>query len=305
MSFWFHCPHCESRTLVDNQLEGSAGACANCGKRIVVKRPGSPTTRLRRATEEVAPSPRAIQAMIGLLIGGLLLAAAASWIGLTLVVPRLIPTPSGDRLQTAANMTRIGVALQAYHQFHGTLPPAYFTDEQGVPTHSWRAMILPYLGEEVLAAAYRWDEPWNGPNNAQLLSRMPALFASPSDIADPTEGTTSFLAITGPGTAFPEDASLPLHEITDPLEETLLVAESAESEVSWLEPTDLHVSRMSFQINREPRISIRSRDPGGPQVLLADGTVRRLRESVHPRVLQALTTVRGFEPIDWRLIEAP
>lgn len=243
--------------------------------------------------------------MIGLLVGGLLLVSALIWVGFTLVVPRLNSPASSNRLQTAAHLSRIGVALQAYHQFHGTLPPAYFTDEQGIPTHSWRAMILPFLGEELLAAAYRWDEPWNGPNNTQLLSRMPALFASPSDVADPALGMTSFLAITGPGTAFPGDTAVPLQEITDPLATTLLVAESAESEVAWLEPVDLHVSRMSFQINREPGASIRTRDPRGPHVLLADGSVRRLQESIHPRVLQGLMTIRGFEPIDWRLIEAP
>jgi hypothetical protein len=308
MPFLFICPHCESQTLVDDRLEGESGLCATCGKLVTVERLRSQSSGrglAGRLSTSSAPTPQSIQLMIVLLIASLLLAGIFGWVAVTLIVPRLTRFASSQSLQTAANLARIGAALQAYHQTHGRFPPAYLTDDQGVPIHSWRVLILPYLDESVLYAAYRFDEPWDGPSNSRLVSRMPTVFASPSDVADPSIGVTSFLAITGTGTLFPPDASASRSDVLDRLEDTILVVESAESEISWLEPEDLLVSRMSFQLNQAPRLSIRTRDSSSPHVLRADGTVRRLRASTPARTVQGMTTINGLEVIDWSVAEAP
>jgi len=304
MPFSFVCPHCESRTLVEDRLVGESGPCATCGKWVTIQRPRSVSARGRR-TPSPAPTTQAIQFMIVLVVMGLLLVVATGWVATTILVPRMATVTSRPALQTSANLARIGAALQAYHQVHGRFPPAYLTDERGIPVHSWRVLILPYLDEGALYSAYRFDEPWDGPSNSRLLSRMPAVFASPDDIADPSTGVTSFLAITGPGTLFPPDGSASLRDVQDRWEDTLLVAESAGSEIAWLEPEDLTVSRMTFQVNQAPRTSIRRAGSGGPHILLADGTVRRLRVTIPARTLQGLTTIRGFEPIDWSAAADP
>ena len=79
-----------------------------------------------------------------------------------------------------ANLRVIGLALQSYHASYGCYPPAYTTDVTGRPMHSWRALILPYAGEEALFQTYRLDEPWDGPNNSRLAGRMPAVYGCPA-----------------------------------------------------------------------------------------------------------------------------
>lgn len=46
--------------------------------------------------------------------------------------------------------------------------------------HSWRVLILPYIGEDALYNTYKFDEPWDGPNNIKLLNQIPRLYACPS-----------------------------------------------------------------------------------------------------------------------------
>jgi hypothetical protein len=87
----------------------------------------------------------------------------------------LMPSHSeSDPLQHAAtSMRMIAKAVQAYEQHYGGPLPCVVSDAAGRPLHSWRALILPFLGEEKLAAAYRLDEPWDGPNNSRLAKYRP------------------------------------------------------------------------------------------------------------------------------------
>ncbi len=75
--------------------------------------------------------------------------------------------------QAEMSMKMVAKAVAAYEQHHGSLPPAAVTDEAGRPLHSWRALIVPYLGEDKLAAAYRWDQAWDSPTNANLSQYRP------------------------------------------------------------------------------------------------------------------------------------
>jgi len=68
-------------------------------------------------------------------------------------------------------MKRIGIALQNYHDQHGSFPPAYTVDAEGNLLHSWRTLILPYFGEQKWKEIYdqiRFDEPWDSEHNRQF-----------------------------------------------------------------------------------------------------------------------------------------
>ncbi len=75
----------------------------------------------------------------------------------------------------------ISMALDTYHQVNGCYPPAYIADKDGKPMHSWRVLILPYLLGGGAHLQYRFDEPWNGPNNKKLLPQRPYDYACPDD----------------------------------------------------------------------------------------------------------------------------
>ena len=88
--------------------------------------------------------------------------------------------------------------MQNYYADYGCFPPAYLADAKGRPLHSWRALLLPYL-DPPLAAQYRFDEPWDGPNNSLLVSRIPDVYRCPSDSEPTTANTTDYVVINGTG----------------------------------------------------------------------------------------------------------
>ena len=71
------------------------------------------------------------------------------------------------------SMQMVAKAIREYQASCGMYPPPVIYDAEGKAAHSWRALILEQLGEEKLAAAYRWDEPWDGPHNSQLAKYRP------------------------------------------------------------------------------------------------------------------------------------
>ena len=48
--------------------------------------------------------------------------------------------------RAAKCLATIGMALISYYHEHGSYPPAYIADATGRPKHSWRVLLLPYLG---------------------------------------------------------------------------------------------------------------------------------------------------------------
>jgi hypothetical protein len=80
---------------------------------------------------------------------------------LLLLLALLLPGTGSqhDRRRTSCktHLKRIGLALHNYHEVHGYFFPAYIADENGKPMHSWRVLILPYLGEDELYDQYNFD----------------------------------------------------------------------------------------------------------------------------------------------------
>src|SRR6516165_2689000 len=85
------------------------------------------------------------------------------------------------RGQCKNNLMNIGLALHNYHDQFGSFPPACVADENGRPMHSWRVLILPFLDQTPLYNQYRFDEPWDGPNNKKLADTILAVYNCPSD----------------------------------------------------------------------------------------------------------------------------
>ena len=113
---------------------------------------------------------------------------------------------AAERMGCYVNTVEIVNAILAYNAEKGTLPPAFTIDANGKPLHSWRVLILPYLGEEekALYEKIKLDEPWDSEYNKQLLTIAPKVYRCPSN-RNCGEGQTTFSAILGDGAFF--DAS--------------------------------------------------------------------------------------------------
>ncbi|MHB0956259.1 MAG: DUF1559 family PulG-like putative transporter [Pirellulaceae bacterium] len=101
---------------------------------------------------------------------------------------------------------------------HGCFPPAYLVDNKGTtPIHSWRVLILAFIEENEHYEAYRFDAPWNGPNNLKLAAQMPQIFHMPNDPSP--KSRTNIIAIVGPETAFPGSGCTRRDDFTDGLDD--------------------------------------------------------------------------------------
>ena len=236
------------------------------------------------------------------------------------------PVTTGYRPCCLNNLKQIGLALRGYHDTYGCFPPAYIADKNGKPMHSWRVLILPYLDNVGLYRRYRFDEPWDGPHNRKLHSDYMNAFRCPDDSATPRT-MTSFVAVVGPGTAWPGSTTAKLSDFTDGPSQTIMVVETANSGIHWMEPKDLELAKMPMAINPESGKGISGehergasvefvdgrlqflRRIGGANVLFADGAARILAADLSTTLLRALLTIGGgerLEPTDygWKLYDS-
>jgi hypothetical protein len=185
------------------------------------------------------------------------------------------------------------LAVANYNSTYGCFPPAYVTDRDGKPMHSWRVLILPFLEQQQLYNAYNFAEPWDGPNNHKLESQIGRTYLRAGLESDHV-GTTSFVAVVGPQTAWPGARPITDKEIGDGLSRTLHVVEVPDGRFRWMEPRDLEFDKMSLLINSGPHNGLGSR-LGGARVASLDGAVRWLDEDFDPKTLRAMLTANGGE----------
>jgi hypothetical protein len=210
-----------------------------------------------------------------------------------------------------SNLKQIGLGLLNYESTYGCFPPAYVADAKGKPLYSWRVLLMAELDRTersfggLLACGFRFDEPWDSPNNCKLHSlSLNTLLQCPSDPALAGSNETNFVAVTGPGTVFPSDGtSRRLADVTDGPENTFFVVEVVDAGIHWMEPKELDWRTMSFRLDDRSHPSVSSNHPfgvthGGPHVLTVDDMAASLRWNVAPETLRALFTIAGGERIE-------
>lgn len=212
-------------------------------------------------------------------------------------------------------LKQFGLALHNYHAVHGCFPPAIVLGPDGQPWHSWRVLTLPYLECQPIYAKYRFDEPWDGPNNIRLLKEMPSIFACPSRPREtqasvlaafmgllgcaghsPTikQGLTSYAAALGPNCAFRGTQSVALSEFTDGPANTVLIGEATRTRIPWTKPEDVDIA---FHARLGDAAGFSSPHAAGAHFLFADGMVRFVRATTPQTTIDALFTRNGGDQV--------
>lgn len=209
--------------------------------------------------------------------------------------------------QCRGNYGQLCLALHNYHETYKCLPPAYIADANGKPMHSWRVLLLPFLGGHEIYKQYDFREPWDGPNNRKLGDKMNHhTWQCPSGSNFGENSMTNYVAVVGPQTAFPGGRSITFDDFRDGLENTILLVEITNSNIHWMEPRDLNFDEMSFTINDPQRPSISAPHPNGPAVVFADWiSGYRLDRSLRPETVKALVTIAGGEPVTKNNLNRP
>lgn len=221
--------------------------------------------------------PVAVGVIIAMAIG---LVVIATW-------PQVGSREAPKRTQCKNNLKQIVLALHNYHDAYGSFPPAYIADKNGRPMHSWRVLLLPYLDQAQLYDKYRFNEPWNGPNNSIVAKTRLPVFCCPSD-DDSESAATSYLAVIGPNTAWPGERPVSIKGISDGTEKTAHIVEVADSGIGWAEPRDFYINQIPMQLNPKHGFGISSRHDAGAQMGFVDGSARFVPDTIEPQTLRRL-----------------
>lgn len=194
------------------------------------------------------------------------------------------------RAQTMNNFKLIGLALHTYHSTYGHFPPAYTTDKNGKPLHSWRTLLLPWVEQQDLYDKLRLDEPWDSEHNLPLLKGV-QVEAYASAITQLPPGHTTVLGIGSKQGAFPPGGKgTKIDDIRDGTANTIMVVEANPSaSVPWYKPVDFTPDE------KDPKKGLTGLWAGGFIAEMSDGSVRFVSEAIDPKVLKALFTIAGGE----------
>jgi hypothetical protein len=221
------------------------------------------------------------------------------------------------RHDCTCNLQQITLAMLLYHAEQGTLPPAYSVGN-GKPLHSWRVLLLPYLGDESLAKLYgqiRLDEPWDSEHNRQFHTQCPAIYRCPTSEVCYSEGSmplqpgeTNYCVIRGDETPFGDGGTgKALSDFGPESGGMVLVAETRTSG-NWMNPNfDVTFDEAKTGINgtlhpdtkafTPSDTAIGSYHTGGANFGLRNGGVNFLSETIDPEVWERVIT--GKERVPW------
>lgn len=209
------------------------------------------------------------------------------------------------RMQCQNNEKQLGLAVHSFHDTQGGLPVAYTRDADGKPLHSWRVLLLPYIGEEKLYKQIRLDEPWDSEHNRQFHGMMPQVYACPSA----TRGginrkDTSYSVVLGgpiePGE--PTDAKEfadgkfcksgmtrgTLSTFKESERTGMIMIVERKTPICWMDPTrEITLEQFTNGINATPE-GAGSRHTGGCLVAFFDGSVRFLSDGIDSALLKRM-----------------
>ena len=214
-------------------------------------------------------------------------------------IPPAGSTPRGPAAywqsqQSRDKLKRLGGAIYQYLDTHNHFP-ADIKGKDGKPLLSWRVAILPYLDLDFLYAQFKFDEPWDGPNNKKLAAFMPDVFRAP--VQDRKTADTYFQAVAGPGAAFDPTATVTIQHIGDGTSQTLMLVEAGPP-VPWTKPTDI-----PFDPNGKPPM-LEGPYTDAVHVAVADCSTIRMKPKPDADDLMSFITRAGGEVFEMKNLRA-
>ncbi len=244
-------------------------------------------------------------AVLGVLIGLLLPA---------IQTPRHKP---GRQMQCAGNLRQMGLGIAQYVNINNQFPPGTI-DNPDLPLNrrlGWGIPILPYLDNAgyfqehgtTLEAAERLAV--DDPIFADLAKTSPSLTRCPISVSSTR---SNYLAIAGLGSDAPtlptshpragifgDDRRVTPADIKDGTSTTMMLTEAENLPGPWFAGGRATVR--GLDPTHQPYIGVNRQlggtHYGGANVLMADGSVKFVSESVDPKILEALSTIAGGEAV--------
>jgi prepilin-type processing-associated H-X9-DG protein len=218
---------------------------------------------------------------------------------------------SARRSQCVNNLRQLGLAILSYESTNGVLPIGTVPDPD-MPLNcrfGWNYLIAPELGLRGPFAEGDLSQPCDDSALDPLRSHPPGTESCPS-IRQNT--SANYVGIAGLGidsAAFPKSdrragifgdhRTVTLAEIEDGTSQTLMVVESSQKAGPWFAGGRNTVR--GLDPSKPPYIGQGGQFGGihsrGANVLMADGSVKFVKESIDPKVLEAMSTINGGEAV--------
>ncbi len=134
---------------------------------------------------------------------------AASLLVLLLLGRFLYPAMDGAResilrSECRDSIRKLTTAIHDYESKHGHIPPPHSIAADGTPLHSWRVLLLPFLGEKALYDEIDLKRPWDDAVNVKFHNRMPDVYCCASIKYHSkwlsTGDSTAYIVVLGTGT---------------------------------------------------------------------------------------------------------
>jgi prepilin-type processing-associated H-X9-DG protein len=196
------------------------------------------------------------------------------------------------RAQSVNNLKQIGLALHNYQSANDALPAPTF-DHEGRPLHGWLTRLLPYMEQVSLYNQINMALPWDDPRNAVPFGTVVGPYHNPG-IPRTRDRDDAGYALS----EYAENARMvgvrSLDDVRDGKSQTILAGEVPAGFRPWGDPVNWRDPARG--INRAPD-GFGGPFKGGANFLFADGSVRFLKNSVAPKVIEALGTPAGGERV--------
>ena len=198
------------------------------------------------------------------------------------------------RLTCIENVYQITLAMLIYEKQHGRLPPAYTVDKNGNPLHSWRVILLQYLGEDAkkLYDKIRLDEPWDSKHNRKFHDVAVSFYQCPSAQLKP--GQTIYSVVVGEKTAFQAGEGKMLDQFGPDSANMLLVLESP-TPTCWMNPT----SDLTEATASHTALHGKDAHPGVIIVGLRSGRVCTISKGLNRSTFQQILEGKNDEWLDY------
>jgi|CXWL01.1.fsa_nt_gi hypothetical protein len=203
------------------------------------------------------------------------------------------------RTQSRNNLKTIGLAALDYNDKWNSFPVGGTLLDRAIPGHSWQTFLLPYMDNLALFQKINLHQPWFASQNKPHFTTPVSSFknlAIETDLNQKSDGyALSHYAANSHLAKLGESLSLDPANIPDGAGNTLLAGEVVSNFKPWGDPTN----------HRDPTLGLNTSPQGfgGPWkdsatgFLMGDGSTRMISKDIDPKILKALATPNGGEPV--------